>query len=226
GQATRIAGHALVDVNGRGLAKDPGTLALGGSADLKAVSVEGAGLPKKVDAVNGRIEFARDRATIRQLTARAGQSSYTLDATVTRPTALMATPGKLAPADVDFTLRSPYLDLAELLPVTPGAPFLPNARGGGHVTIDRLKQGKLDVTAVVADVKLAPAMLDAPKFSFQGYGGTVTGEAHFDLSDTRKPKYAVQASVDRVQADALLSTWTPMKNLLAGTLDTKLDFSG
>src|SRR5262249_6847459 len=26
--------------------------------------------------------------------------------------------------------------------------------------------------------------------------------------------------------DALLSTWTPMKNLLAGTLDTKLDFSG
>src|SRR5262249_39690671 len=109
GQATRIAGHALVDVNGLGLAKDPGTLALGGSADLKAVSVEGARLPKRVAAGTGRIESARARPTTRQLPARAGQSSYPLDAPVPRPTALMAPRGKLAPADVDFTLRSPYL---------------------------------------------------------------------------------------------------------------------
>jgi hypothetical protein len=138
----------------------------------------------------------------------------------------MAQPGKMAPADVDFTLRSPYLDLAELLPVTPGAPFLPNARGGGHVSIGRLKQGKLDVAAVTADVKLEPALLESPKFSLQGYGGTVSGEARFDLSDTRKPAYAVKAVVDSVKADALLSAWTPAKNLLAGTLNTRLDFSG
>ena len=223
---TKIAGHALVDVSGRGRAKDAGTLALGGSADLHDVSVEGAGLPKKVEGVNGRIEFSPARATVKSLTARAGKSSYTLDATVARPLALMAQPGKVAPADVDFTLRSPYLDLSELLPVTPGAPFLPNARGGGKVSIDRLKQGKLDVAAVIADVKLAPAMLESPKFSLQGYGGTVTGEAKFDLSDTRKPAYAVKAVVDSVKADALLSAWTPARNLIAGTLSTKLDFSG
>src|SRR5262249_48220493 len=226
GQATKLAGHATVDVSGRGLARDPGTLALGGSADLKDVSVEGAGLPKKVDAVNGRVEFARDRATVRQLSARAGQSSYTLDASLTRPMALKATPGKVAPADVDFTFRSPYLDLAELLPVTPGAPFLPNAHGSGKVAIDRLKQGKLDVAQVRADVKLEPALLESPDFSLQGYGGTVTGGARFDLSDTRKPAYAVKAVVDSVKADALLSAWTPAKNLLAGTLNTRLDFSG
>jgi len=138
----------------------------------------------------------------------------------------MAEPGKVAPADVAFTFRSPYLDLAELLPVTPGAPFLPNARGGGRVAIDRLIHGKLDVAAVTADVKLAPAMLESPKFSLQGYGGTVTGDAKFDLSDTRKPAYAVKAVIDSVKADALLSAWTPAKNLLAGTLNTKLDFSG
>src|SRR5215471_9062472 len=120
---TKLAGRAVVDVNGRGRAKEAGTLALGGSADLHDVSVEGAGLPKKVEAVNGRIEFSPARATVKALTARAGQSSYTLDATVARPMALMATPGKVAPADVDFTLRSPYLDLAELLPVTPGVAF-------------------------------------------------------------------------------------------------------
>jgi hypothetical protein len=127
---------------------------------------------------------------------------------------------------VDFTFRSPYLDLSELLPVTPGAPFLPNARGGGRVAIDRLKQGKLDVTAVQAAVKLAPALLEAPSFSLQGYGGTVTGDARFDLADTRKPAYSVRAVVDKVQADALVGTWTPAKNLLAGTLSTNLTFSG
>jgi hypothetical protein len=226
GPSAKLAGHAVVDVSGRGRAKDAGTLALGGSADLHDVSVEGAGLPKKVEGVNGRIVFSSARATVQSLTARAGQSSYTLDASVTRPLALMATPGRVAPAGVDFTFRSPYLDLAELLPVTPGAPFLPNAQGGGKVSIGRLKQGKLDVADVTADVKLAPAMLESPRFSLQGYGGTVTGEAKFDLSDTRKPAYAVKAVVDSVKADALLSAWTPAKNLLSGTLDTKLDFSG
>ena len=223
---TKLAGHAVVDVSGRGRAKDAGTLALGGSADLHDVSVEGAGLPKKVEGVNGQIQFSSDHAMVKALTARAGKSSYTLDASITRPLALMAEPGKVAPADVAFTFRSPYLDLAELLPVTPGAPFLPNARGGGRVAIDRLIHGKLDVAAVTADVKLAPAMLESPKFSLQGYGGTVTGDAKFDLSDTRKPAYAVKAVIDSVKADALLSAWTPAKNLLAGTLNTKLDFSG
>ena len=223
---TRVGGRAIVDVSGRGRAKDAGTLALGGSADLHDVSVEGAGLPKRIEGVNGRVEFSPQRATVKSLTARAGQSSYTLDASITRPLALMATPGRVPPADVEFTFRSPYLDLAELLPVTPGAPFLPNASGGGKVSIGRLKQGKLDVADVAADVKLAPAMLESPKFSLHGYGGTVSGQAKFDLTDTRKPGYAVKAVVDSVKADALLSAWTPAKNLLAGTLNTKLDFSG
>jgi hypothetical protein len=138
----------------------------------------------------------------------------------------MAAPGKVAPADVEFSFRSSYLDLAELLPTTPGAPFLPNASGGGHVAIDRLKQGKLDVTNVLADVTLEPAQLSSPKFSLQGYGGTVTGNARFDLRDTRKPAYAVKALVDKVKADAILGAWTPVEGLLAGTMSTNLDFSG
>jgi hypothetical protein len=163
---------------------------------------------------------------VQHLTARAGQSSYTLDATVTRPLALMAKPDSVPPAGVTFDFRSPYLDLAELLPTTPGAPFLPNAKGGGTVAIDRLKQGKLDVTHVAAQVALSPAALASPAFSLQGYGGTVNGSAQFDLRDTRKPVYAVKANVASVQANDILSAWTPAKGLLAGTLNSNIDFSG
>ena len=127
---------------------------------------------------------------------------------------------------MEFALRSPYLDLAELLPAAPGAPFLPNAIGSGRVTIGRLRQGRLDVSAVTADLKLEPARLEAWRFNFLGYGGSVSGQARFDLHDTRRPVYAVRAVVDTVKAAAILGAWTPLRDLLAGTLSTKLDFSG
>ncbi len=223
---TQLGGRAVVDVSGSGRAKDPGTLVLGGHAQLENVSVEGAGLPKRLENVNGRIDFLPESAAIQRLTARAGQSSFSIDATVQRPLALMAAPDKVPPAEVEFAFRSTYLDLAELLPTTPGAPFLPNATGGGRVAIDRLKQGKLDVTGVQADVKLAPAALESPHFTLTGYGGAVSGDARFDLRDTRRPAWAIHATVDKVRADALLGAWTPVKDLLAGTLSSKLEFSG
>jgi hypothetical protein len=222
----KLAGHVNVDVRGSGRAKDPGTMALDGRADLREVSVENPSLPKKIEHVNGVVLLSPQRAEVQHLSAHAGQSSYTLDATVTRPLALMAKPDSVPPAGVTFDFRSPYLDLAELLPTTPGAPFLPNAKGSGKVAIDRLKQGKLDVAKVAADVALAPAALDAPSFSMQGYGGTVGGSAHFDLTNTAKPVYAIKAKVANVQADDILSAWTPAKGLLKGTLGSDIDFSG
>ena len=138
----------------------------------------------------------------------------------------MAKPDSVPPAGVTFDFRSPHLDLAELLPTTPGAPFLPNARGGGQVHIARLLQGKLDVKDVAATVALAPASLEAPAYSLKGYGGDVTGSAKFDLRDTRKPVYEIKSKVVNVQADSLLSAWTPARGLLRGTLSTDLTFAG
>lgn len=225
-QGAKVAGRANLDVRGSGRAKDPGSMALDGRAELKDVSVETKELPKRIEAVNGVVLLSPQRAAVQHLTARAGKSSYALDAMVTRPLALMAKPDSVPPAGVTFDFRSPHLDLAELLPTTPGAPFLPNARGGGTVHIDRLVQGKLDVKDVDAKVALAPAALDATAFSLKGYGGDITGSAKFDLRDTRKPVYEVKSKVAGVSADSLLSAWTPARGLLRGTLSTDLTFSG
>ena len=222
----KVTGRSAVDVRGSGRTNDPGTLALDGTAVLKNVSIESKELPKRIEKVNGTVRFSPQRAEVKGLTAHAGQSSYALDAMVTRPLALLATPGKVAPAGVTFDFRSPHLDLAELLPTTPGAPFLPNAAGRGRVHIERLIQGKLDVKSVAADVVLAPARLSSPAFSMLGYGGTVKGDAAFDLTDTAKPAYAIHAIVEHVQADAMLSTWTPLRGLIQGALDSNIDFSG
>lgn len=222
----KLSGRVLVDVRGSGRAKDPGAMALDGRAELKNVRAESKDLPKPVEQVNGVVLLSPQRAAVQHLTAKAGQSSYTIDAMVTRPLALMAKPDSVPPAGVTFDFRSPMLDLADLLPTTPGAPFLPNAKGTGTVAIDRLKQGKLDVRAVRANVVLAPAALEAPEYSLQGYGGTVRGTAKFDLRDTARPVYALSSTIEHVQADDILSAWSPAKGLLKGTLDTKINFSG
>jgi len=221
-----LAGRVALDVQGRGRTADPAAMALAGRATLAGVRVVAPGLPRPIEQVNGTLSFADDVARVTGLSLRAGGSSLAIDARVTHPLALTAAPARQAPALVDFDLRSPGLDLAELLPTTPGAPFLPNARGTGRVRIDRLRQGRLDARAVQADVRLEPAVLVVPRFELAGYGGTVRGDARFDLRDTRRPAYDVHTTVAGVQADSVLAAWTPVRGLLAGTLDTKLELAG
>lgn len=222
----KLAGRAALDVRGSGRVRDAAAMALTGRAELRGVSVAAPGLPRPVEGIAGVVQFSPQRAGVRALTARAGRSSWTLDATVTRPLALVAKPGRVPPAGVAFDFRSPHLDLAELLPTTPGAPFLPNAQGAGKVAIAELVQGRLAARDVSAQVQLAPGALDATSFALAAYGGTLAGRARFDLSDTRRPVYAIQAHVKGAQANDLLSAWTPAKDLLRGTLDTDLDLSG
>ncbi|HEY2954028.1 MAG TPA: AsmA-like C-terminal region-containing protein [Candidatus Eisenbacteria bacterium] len=223
---TKLGGRVGLDVRGRGRAKEPDAIALEGRARLDGVSVESPALPKKIEQIGGDLAFSPARAELRGLSVHAGQSSFTLDGTMTRPLAALASPSKTAPADVDFTLRSPGLDLGELLPVAPGSPVLPNVRGGGRVEIARLRKEKLDVENVTARLVLSPQVVEVPEFTLDGYGGTVRGLARFDVRDPARPGYVIKARVDSVEADRLLSAWTPARGLLHGALNTTLDLSG
>ena len=223
---TTLGGHATVDVSGAGRVRDASNLALSGSAKLEEVRVASPQLPQPMEHVNGAVDFSRTQAAVHALRGSAGKSSFSLDATVDRPMAMAVKVGQAPPARVDFTLDSPYLDLAELLPPTPGPALLPNATGAGRVRIGRLRNQSLDVQNVDARVGFDPVTLTVPQFSLDGYGGRVGGNAKFDLRDPANPGFAMKAKVDSVQADALLSAWTPAKGLLRGALNTTLDLSG
>ena len=104
---TKVAGRAELNVRGAGRVRDPGSFALDGSAALANASLEGPALPRRVEAISASVQLAPERATVRGLTARAGKSTFTLDASLTRPLALAGRPGTVAPAGVTFTFRSP-----------------------------------------------------------------------------------------------------------------------
>jgi len=222
----KLGGRAAVNVSGRGRAKDPGSIALEGTAKLSEVSVTAPQLPNPIQHVNGALAFSNARATVKALTLAAGKSSLTLDADVTRPLALMAKPDSVPPAGVNFTLRSPYLDLAEVMPGGGGAPILPNATGGGTVAIARLKQQKLDVSNVNAKVAFEPGVLSVPSYALDGYGGALAGSARLDFHDPAKPAYALKAKIDSVRAEQILGAWTPLQGLIKASLNTSLDLSG
>jgi len=228
---TKLAGHADVDVRARGRAKDPAAMNVDGRAKLTGVSVETPAMPRKLEDLHGDLAFSQTRAQATGFGARAGQSSFTLDGTIDRPLSMMAVQKPdgsypVPPAGVKFDFRSPYLDAAEILPSSGGAPVLPNATGGGNVSIGRLRNGALDVRNVVASVAFEPAVMNVPKYAMDGYGGKIAGDARFDLRNPKSPVFAVKAKLDTLQADALLSAWTPAKGLLRGALSTDLDMSG
>jgi hypothetical protein len=226
---TRLAGRANIDLRGRGAMSNPAAFEFEGRARLSDASVESPDLPNPVQQIEGDFQFSRSHAKVTGLRAKTGQSSFKLDATIDGPLALLADPGEhpVTPARVSFDLESPYLDMNELMPAAPGsAPVLPNATGGGQVRIGRLRRDRLDVQDVTARVGLNPQRLTVPEFSFTGYQGTVAGSGSLDLANVENPVFVVDATATEVDADAFLSTWTPAKGLLRGTLSSDIDLSG
>ena len=223
---TRLAGRAELSVRGNGRLKDPGSIALDGRATLANASLESPQLPRRVEAISASVQLSPQLATVRGFTARAGQSSFDLGASITRPLALLARPGSAEPAGLTFTLKSPYLDLAELLPPGPGGPIALNARGGGRVEIARFRNQKLDLQDVVANVAIEPAVIGVPSFALRAYGGSITGSARFGLADPANPSFAVKGRADTVQVDQFLSAWSPAKGVMTGVASTDFDLAG
>jgi AsmA-like protein/uncharacterized protein DUF3971 len=225
---TRLSGRAAVDVSGRGGARDPGALELSGTARLSNVAVDTPRVPKKIERIEGTVSFSRARARVTGLTAHAGTSAVTLDADVSRPLALLEPIGKTPPADLTFSLRSPRLDVADLVPAGSGPLIVPNATGTGSIEIDRLLNQKLDAKNVRADLALEPGIIQARSFTLQAHEGTLAGLARLDLRDPAKPGVTFEAQAAGIGANSLLSTWTPVRGVMRGTLDgsVKLALSG
>lgn len=219
---TKLSGHADVDLAGRGPARDPGSIALEGLARFAGVRVESPRFPKAFEGLQGIARFAPGRASVNGLSGRTGSSSFTLDGSIARPLALLATPGSVAPASVNFTFRSPHVDGMDLVPTGSGAGAM-NASGGGRVQIARFRHQGLDATNLAAQVRLAPGEISVPDFSFNDYGGTATGSARLTAAG---PSFNLHARANALRADELLGAWTGAGKYLSSALDLTMDVAG
>ena len=223
-----LAGRAAVDLRGNGRIKDPEAMAIDGRAQLSNVRVRQPGMPRDIESVTGALQFSRTRVSVTGLSGKAGRSSFTIDARVDRPLALMSKPGpkRPAPAGVDFSLRSPYLDLADVMPPPGGELQLPYAQGGGRIAIAKFKNDRVEIDNLAADVALEPTAIAATRFGGRVYEGTMSGSARFDAREPAHPRFAVNARLDSARVERLLGSWVPPGNWLTGGIGTTLDLDG
>lgn len=225
-QGVRGSGRLRFDLGVAGALGTPTPPAVTGTLQVSDASLKTPQMPKAIEALNARVDLTPASAAVRGFSARAGRSSWTLDATVGHPLAVLAKVGATPPSDVSFSFASPLLDLADVAPAGNG-PMLPfNAKGGGDVRIGRFINQKLDVANVAAKIALTPNHIDVPSFGLNAYGGRIAGTASLGLENAAKPTFAFKGHADSLSTDAFLSTFTPAHGVLTGVASTNFDLSG
>jgi len=198
---------------------------------LTGVSASGIGLGYPVTGVNGTIGLAPGRAWTQGLTAQLGRSDVTIDGTVEQPFAFaaqaMGTATRRDPgAGARFALVSRVIDGDQLFPARVDESPLPRVRAEGTFRVGSFKMQRLAGQDLSGSVVYQDGVARIEDLALAAYDGRVRGTAWFDLTDRAHPRYQVHATAEQVDANRLLSAWTPVKNVAFGALQMKLDLDG
>ncbi|MGH7726376.1 MAG: AsmA-like C-terminal region-containing protein, partial [Candidatus Eiseniibacteriota bacterium] len=233
--STKLAGTARAELDGAGLLSAGTTDALdfgwSGRMALANVSASGLGLGYPVTGVNGDIGLSPGRAWATGLTAQLGRSDVTVDGTVERPFEwLDAATGRAARPDPNavahFALRSRVLDGDQLVPARPNENPLPRVRAEGTIAVGSFKFRRFAATNLLGRVRYVNGVTTLEDATCDAYRGRMRGTGWFDLSNRSNARYVVHATADGLDANELLSAWTPAKNLAFGTLQMSIDLDG
>ncbi len=241
-----LAGRGVGSIRLQGPLSRPAELVAGGRLAITDLSYRDATLFEPLTDLDADLEFDRKDLTIRSCRAVFEPSNFSLTGSVrglvTTLTAKLARqPGPAAAPHLEFRLDAPVLDADHLFPAaSPGAPAPPSAAGGdrtavlssfpditgrGAVTVGRLVYGGLDFTQVSGSVAIADRTVTVSGVQGSVFSGSVTGETTVDLEDMLIPGYRGSFAARGIQADSLLSRFTPLRGHVFGDLDFGGDFS-
>ena len=230
--STKYAGRAQVDVQGAGApGGEAAAFQWSGTMALAGVSVSGIGLGYPVTGVSGTIGLAPGRAWTQGLTAQLGRSDVTIDGTIEQPFAFMAqamgTAKRRDPGAVArFALVSRSIDGDELFPARVDESPLPRVRAEGTFRLGAFRLQRLAAQDVAGRLIYQDGIVSIEDASLAAYDGHARGTAWFDLSNRVHPRYQVHATAEQVDANRLLSAWTPVKDVAFGALQMKIDLDG
>jgi AsmA protein len=218
----------------------PEALQFDGTITLDNLHYKDAGLTRPIEKIGGRLKVSGQRTTWEGFTAAIGASDLS---------GTMTVEDYLRPR-IGFALTSKKLDLNELIalqaPAAPGrgAPPAPPtggaaAAGGetdllsqvsaaGTLKAAALRFQNFDLTNVQGKVTLKDSVATLSGLDAAIADGKMRGDAGLDLGRA-KPAYRLQASLDKVDVNALASAYDPsLKNLLRGRLagELSLDAAG
>lgn len=208
-------------IQGQGLCEGPldrpADLAVSGTATAKALRVQNASMRVPLHDINGDIVFDRNRATTTQLSGKLGTSELFVSGEVLNPLALVPALQTTERAIADVSLRSPRLNLDELMappgegPATGAAneviaiPELPRLDGTLRLAADQLRLNRVEATSATGLLTLNEGVFGIREAVFDAFGGAVRLDGSMDLNERVRPSFDMKTVVEGAAIDQLLA---------------------
>jgi uncharacterized protein involved in outer membrane biogenesis len=232
-----LAGKASGWAKVAGRMENPRDLFVGGEITIIDLSYRDANIFEPVTDLDATVTLGPRDATIKNLAVKLQPSNFTLNGVVRNlvPSLLAKSAADL---HLDFTLNSPLFNVDNLFPAaSPGAaapataagaprpPVLqefPSFQGSGKVAITNLIYGGVTFTDITGKVAIADRTVKVSEATGGVFSGQITGQTTVDLKNMNTPGYRGKFAARGIQADSLLTRFTPLKGHIQGALD----FSG
>lgn len=232
-----LSGRASGRVRLDGRLNAPQALLAGGELTLTDVRYADATLTDPITDLDAALAFDRRDLTLKNCRVVFASSDMTITGKAVGAVPAF-TDSTAPPPRLEFALASTRLNADRLFPpASPGAAprqparevhvvrEFPDIVGNGTLSVDRLIYAGTTFRQVRGTVRIADQTLTVSGAEAQVFAGTVSGETSVDLRDMAAPKYKGTFAAKAVQADSLLTHFTPLKGLVFGDLDFQGDLS-
>lgn len=222
-KGVKLSGNAAIDVNAKGEADpaDPTKLDVKGTLDLTDLSVLWPPLVKPA-LINGRFTLS-SKAIGQNLAVKIGQSSLTMNAAITNYLSMVFADStkKLPRPSVDFTLKSPLLNVDEFMPPSKEEPVsndntspkqpenapliapLPGVDMKGTISAQKIIYQNVEMDNMNMRVNVIQDIADISiKSGFAN--GTIDEQIHADLRNTSNISFNNKLTIKDVQINDLM----------------------
>ncbi len=229
-----LGGKATGWIKFAGRVDTPRELLSGGEFTVTDLRYRDANIFEPVTDLDATVTFGPRDVTLKSCSVKLEPSNFTLSGVV-RDLVPALWGGSPTKPHLEFALNAPLFNADHLFPAaSPGvAPPVgtsgaerppvvaefPDFTGSGTVTLANLIYGGVTFTDLTGTLAIADRTLKVGDVTGAVYAGQVTGETSVDLNDMSVPGYSGSFAATGIQADSLLSRFTPLKNHLYGALD-------
>ena len=225
-------GTLTVDVHAHGDTAHPNLLTYAGTASIQNAIISTPELTKPVGVRSANAQFSQNSVALSNLAATVGATSVsgTLSA------------HDFAAPNVQFALAADTIDTGELDNLVASGPAKPagaasakpgnqpsmlqSMTGGGTLSVKTIKAQDIVLTAVSTKVTLNHGLITLSPLSAGAFSGKINGTLTADMRP-KTPECSVNAKLTGMDANALLSAVSTVKNELYGSLNanTNLKFA-
>jgi uncharacterized protein involved in outer membrane biogenesis len=224
------SGQISIDVHAHGQPTQPNTLVYAGSANVANANLTTPELTKPVAIRSANAQFSQNSVSLTNLNASVASSTLTGNLSASN----------FAAPNLQFALAADKIDTDELQnlvkPTPPGAApakarnptpanepsLLTKTSGGGTLSVKTLKAQEIVLSNVNTKVQLDHGLITLSPLTAGTFGGTVAGSMSADMRPNTPP-CTLKAKLTGIDANALLSAVSTMKNELYGSLNANSD---